>query len=104
MRHRLGRLETGNGWRDPPTRYLITRRKAALRVAVPADTSPCVSADGPPGAPMFDDHPERWEFDEYARTHSQYAEEPEESVKEDSADMSDGAIADCFDTEGYERD
>ena len=42
-------------WRDPPTRYLITRRAAALRIAVPPDASPCEPADSPPGAPIFDD-------------------------------------------------
>ena len=52
---------------------------------------------------MFDDY-ERWEFDEYARTHSQYVEEPEELVEEDSAALSDAVIADCFDAEGYDQD
>ena len=103
MRHRVGLLVREDGWRDRPTRHLVTRRKAALRAAVPPDTSPIVPADAPPGAPMFDDY-ERWEFDEYARTHSQYVEEPEESVEEDSAALSDAVIADCFDAEGYDQD
>jgi hypothetical protein len=53
---------------------------------------------------MYDDS-ERWEFDEYAKTYSQDDYDPEEeSMEESSANMSDSAIADCFDTEGYERD
>jgi hypothetical protein len=87
------------GWRDPPKRYLITRRNAALRKAVPPNTSPCAPADSPPGAPMFYDDAflpeEPAPPDDY---------DPEIDMDESSANLSDDALANCFDVEGYEKD
>jgi hypothetical protein len=81
-------------WRKPPTAYLITKRNAALRVAVPPPESPCEPADHPPGALMFGE--------DYLPPTDDY--DPDADVEESCAELSDDALADCFDVEGYEKD
>ena len=115
------------GWQSRPTRLVISKHTAALCKIISPPQSPCEPTDSPPGAWMFDDRgdlgqpsarlpveptkgwPPPYQVPQYA-----YAKEepepplddydPEIDVEESSADMSDSTIADCFDTEGYERD
>jgi hypothetical protein len=82
-------------WRLPPTRYLITRRAAALRCAITPPDSPHDLADFPPGALMGD------YLDEPAAPVVDY--DLEEDLEEASADLRDEALADAFDKEGYEK-
>jgi hypothetical protein len=104
--------EGAHDWSDPPARYLITKRNAALRKAVPPDTSPCEPADAPPGAPMFYDDAFRFPdcdgpepSEEYLREwRSWHGYDEETDIEEASADQSDDALADCFDVEGYETE
>jgi hypothetical protein len=87
-------------WRDPPTRFLITARKAALRRAAQPPSSDCVPATFPPGAFMFRE--DEFLEEEPAPPPDDY--DPEEDVDEASADLSDETLADLLDEEGYDKD
>jgi hypothetical protein len=84
-------------WRDPPTRFLISRRNVALRRAAPTPASPCMPATAPPGAFLFAD-------DDYLPPDDALPDDydPELNIEEDSADTRDEAMAEAFDAEGFE--
>jgi len=99
-------------WTDPPKQYLITRRAAGLRQAVPPpdsrDSHVRRSITIPPSGRFYG---EDGYVDEEQLTSAPDEEElapddydPEEDVEESSADLLDEALVDAFDDEGFERD
>jgi hypothetical protein len=113
-------------WRDPPTRQLITRRSAALRKAVPPPESDLKLAASPLGGWMGDDlgdigqpsarlpvEPTKGWPPPYQVPQYDYAEEalepppddydPESDVEGESLDLSDDALKECLDVDGYEE-
>jgi hypothetical protein len=104
--HDVGLLEReGTTWnrREPPTRYLITARTAAIRRAadnIPDDYDPnpyrdltdAIWPESESHLPL--DAEPHYVVNDY---------DPEEDTEEASADLSDDAPADAFDAEGYEK-
>ena len=106
--------EGAHDWRDPPTRQLITRRTAALRrTATLAEPPPTYDLEFPdpdrepvtvmPG--IWNGEPcgaMPWQPDEEPIPPDDY--DPEADMEKDAADLSDGALAEHFDADGYEKD
>jgi hypothetical protein len=106
--------ESEGEWRDPPTRFLITQRSAAIRKAVPPPEESGRRIDG---SFQHDDQPtcrlpveptEGWP-PPYKVPHYDYAEEapephpddydPELNVEEESLDLSHEVLSEAFDVE-----
>jgi hypothetical protein len=88
-------------WRDPPTIYLITGRKAALLRAVPPHEPNCARATFPEGARLHHDEDLEVLLAEEPEPQDDY--DPEEDVEDASADMFDEAIGEYFNEEGYDQ-
>ena len=98
-------------WREPPTRYLITRRNAVLRGIADNDqhTRPGrhKKVEITPLADPYDRR--RWEgLEEYISDDDEPApppddDDPDLDAEEASAELSDDAFAEHFDADGYEK-
>jgi hypothetical protein len=88
-------------WRDPPTRYLITKRNAVLRKAVPIpEADPDTTPLGEPPPLASEEYLREWR--DWHGYEDDY--DPELDVEEESADMLDEALSEAFDAEGYETE
>jgi hypothetical protein len=96
-------------WRDPALPFLISRRKEALRRAVPIPVTDAPDAERTSYCgerSTFDVATENpwYRGDEYDDPKVDADYDPEADAEEESADMLDEAVASLFDDEGYEAE